>query len=165
MLKSSSRGRPRRNRKLGERGQALIEFIMLVPLIMAFVWYLVHVNLAINKSIVGQKAARSQLFLKMYNHRSGPVLGEFGNVVRSMFYVGVAGNVTDDGSVKAPIETLGIGPNPKPMSQASDDPGEAPIGSFRQNVRIRTVFGICTHRKFLSDHTRLTDFCGSEPEQ
>jgi hypothetical protein len=154
-------GRRARN----QRGQALIEFIMLVPIIMTFVWYLVHVNLAINKSLVGQKAARSQLFLKMYNHRSGPVLSEFGNTVRSSFYVGVAGKVISSGAVEAPIETMGIGPEPKPMALASNDPGEAPIGSMRQKIRIRTVFGICTHRKFLPDRTNLTDFCGSEPEQ
>ena len=46
-----------------EKGQALIEFILLLPIILMFVWYLVHVSLAINKSIVGQKHARSQLFL------------------------------------------------------------------------------------------------------
>lgn len=166
MLARRSRRRARRHGKLkGENGQALIEFIMLVPLIMAFVWYLVHVNLAINKSIVGQKAARSQLFLKMYNHRSGPVLSEFGNTVRSHFYVGVAGTVTDNGSFPAPTEMLGIGPNPKPMSQANDEEGEAKIGSQRQKVRVRTVFGICTHRKYLSDRSGFTDFCGSTPEQ
>ncbi|RYZ94437.1 MAG: hypothetical protein EOP11_26355, partial [Proteobacteria bacterium] len=81
-LRQKPKGQGRRKPR-GERGQALIEFIMLVPIIMTFVWYLVHVNLAINKSLVGQKAARSQLFLKMYNHRSGPVLSEFGNTVRS----------------------------------------------------------------------------------
>ena len=158
---AKKRPRARRN----ERGQALIEFIMLVPLIMAFVWYLVHVNLAINKSIVGQKAARSQLFLKLYNHRSGPVQNEFGNVVRSMFYVGVAAQVTSSGAVEAPTEMLGIGMAPKPMAVANDDPGEPQMGSMRQKVRVRTIFGICTHRKFLSDRSNLTDFCGSEPEQ
>jgi len=151
--------------KPDDKGQALIEFIMLVPLIMAFVWYIVHINLAINKSIVGQQAARSQLFLKMYNHRSGPVTNEFGNTVRSMFYVGVAGTVTDSGSYPAPVETLGIGPNPKTMAQAVDDEGEAKLGSMRQKVRVRTVFGICTHRKYLSDRSGFTDFCGSTPEQ
>ena len=45
-----------------ERGQAMVEFIILIPIVLMFVWYLVHVNLAINKGIVGQKHARSQLF-------------------------------------------------------------------------------------------------------
>lgn len=148
-----------------DHGQALIEFIMLIPLILVFVWYLVHVSLAINKSVVAQKHTRSQLFLKMYNHRSGPVWSDFRNTTRSHFYLGVSAQVVGStGSYAAPIETLGIGPNPKPVEGASDEPGEAPAGSMRQKVRIRSVFGICTHRKYTPDRSTLTDFCGSEPE-
>lgn len=148
-----------------ERGQALIEFIMLIPMLMAFTWYLIHVNMAITKSIVGQQAARSQLFLKLYNHRSGPVTGEFGATKRSHFYVGVSDEMTL-GSVRpvAPVETLGIGPNPPKMPDANDDPGEATLGSLRQRVRVRTVFGICTHRKMLENGSGVTDFCGAVPE-
>ncbi len=148
-----------------ERGQALIEFIMLIPLLMAFVWYLVHVNLAINKSIVGQKHTRSQLFLKMFNHRSGPVANDFNRTKRSAFYIGVASEVVSGtASYKAPVEKLGIGPNPKDVDGANDEPGEAEPSSLRQKVRIRTVFGICTHRKQLPDGSGPTDFCGSVPE-
>lgn len=142
----------------------MIEFIMLIPLLMAFTWYMVHINLAINKSIVAQKHTRSQLFLKLFNHRSGPVTGEFGNVDRSHFYVGVSSNVVSGpSSVEAPTEMLGIGPNPKKMPDANDEPGEAQPGSYRQRVRIRSVFGICTHRKQLPDGSGPTDFCGAIP--
>lgn len=148
-----------------EGGQSMIEFIMLIPLIMAFVWYLVHVNMAINKSIVGQKHARSQLFLKLYNHRSGPVANEFGRSERSHFYVGVSASPTGaSNTAVAPIESLGIGMNPTPNTAANDDPGDAEPGSLRQRVRVRTAFGICTHRKRLKDGSGLTDFCGSTPE-
>jgi hypothetical protein len=156
--------RKRRSLELAnEKGQALVEFIMLVPLIMTFAWYLVHINLAINKSIVGQKHARSQLFLKMYNHRSGPIENDFGKTQRSHFYVGVSGTTTTD-QPEAPTEKLGIGPKPKDNPDANNSEGEASLGSLRQSVRIRTVFGICTHRKVIRDTARLTDFCGSEPE-
>jgi len=145
-----------------ESGQALIEFIMLIPLLMAFVWYLVHVNIAINKSIVAQKHTRSQLFLKLFNHRSGPITGEFGNTDRSHFYVGVSGDVVGATARPiAPVESIGIGANPKPNPLANDDPGEAQPGSYRQRVRIRSVFGICTHRKQLPDGSGPTDFCGA----
>lgn len=149
-----------------ERGQALAEFIMLIPLILALVWYLVHVSVAINKSIVGQKHARSQLFLKMYNHRSGPVQSEFGNTERSHFYMGISSNVQEVGANNqptAPTETLGLGANPKVRPDANDEPGEAGLGTLRQKVRIRTAFGICTHRKRLPDGSGLTDYCGSRP--
>jgi hypothetical protein len=60
------------------------------------------------------------------------------------------------------VEKLGINANPADMPGAVDDPGEPAGGVMRQNVRIRTVFGICTHRKKLKDGN-LTDFCGSQP--
>lgn len=146
-----------------EDGQALVEFIILLPVVLAFLWYLVHVNLAINKSIVGQQAARSQLFLKMFNHRSGPMLADFALTRRSMFYIGVSGQVVAAaGSVQpiAPTEMLGIGPAPTLSPNADDDPGEAAPNSLRQRVRVRTVFGICTHRKMTP--TGPTDFCAIE---
>lgn len=147
-----------------EEGQSLIEFIMIIPLLMAFVWYIVHINLAINKSIVGQKHARSQLFLKMYNHRSGPVLSDFGNTDRSHFYIGVSGEVIQSAANPiAPVESLGLGPSPKKNPEANDGEGEAPLGTFRQRVRIRTAFGICTHRKQVPDGSGPTDFCGAIP--
>ncbi len=144
-----------------EGGQALLEFIILIPIVLMFVWYLVHVNMAINKSIVGQQSARSQLFLKLFNHRSGPMLTEFNFVRRSHFYVGVSGSVmADNGRPEAPFEMLGVGPNPKLLKDVNDDPGEPTGNSPRQRVRVRTVFGICTHRK----HTPagLSDFCATE---
>lgn len=144
-----------------EGGQALVEFIILIPIVLLFVWYLVHVNLAINKSIVGQKHARSQLFLKLFNHRSGPMLGEFIQTKRSHFYIGVSSKVmAADGRPEAPTEILGVGPNPKMLPEANDDPGEATGNSLRQRVRVRTVFGICTHRK--KSPNGLSDFCALE---
>ncbi len=147
-----------------ESGQALIEFIMLIPMLIAFVWYLVHVNSAINKSIVGQQHARSQLFLKMYNHRSGPVTSDFTNTIRSHFYMGVSGEVMGlRGKPNAPTEVLGLGVAPAKNTSANDEAGEPELGSLRQRVRIRSAFGICTHRKKLLDGSGLTDFCGAEP--
>jgi hypothetical protein len=137
---------------------------MIMPIIMTFVWYLIHVSLAINKSIVGQKAARSQLFLKLYNHRSGPVAREFAFAERSHFYIGVSAELTK-GNTKpiAPVESLGVGPNPKKNKDANDEPGEPEANSLRQRVRVRTIFGICTHRKKNRNGVGLTDFCGAEP--
>lgn len=151
-------------KKKHESGQAMIEFMMLIPILLAFMWYLVHVSTAINKSIVGQKHARSQLFLRLFNHRSGPMTNDFKNTQRSHYYIGVSSKITtvSDEQPEAPVEMLGIGPNPKSMDMAVDDPGEAEAGSYRQKVRVRTVFGICTHRKLNPSGVGLTDYCGSE---
>lgn len=144
-----------------ERGQALIEFILLIPIVLLFVWYLVHVNVAINKSIVGQKHVRSQLFLKMFNHRSGPMFSEFSQTKRSHFYIGVSDAVVA-GDVRpvAPSEIIGVGPSPKLGKGMNDEPGEPAANSPRQRVRVRTVFGICTHRK--KTPSGLSDFCATE---
>lgn len=148
----------------GEKGQALIEFIMLIPIVMSLMWYVIHVGVAINKSLVGQKAARSQLFLKLYNHRSGPVAKEFAFSDRSHFYIGVSGDLVKASSKPiAPVESFGIGATPKKKNDANDDPGEPEANSLRQRIRIRTVFGICTHRKKNKDGVGLTDFCGADP--
>jgi hypothetical protein len=150
--------------RLGQRGQALIEFMMIIPIVMTLVWYLIHVSMAINKSIVGQKAARSQLFLKLYNHRSGPVKSEMINSERSHFYIGVSGELIKGSSKPvAPTEMMGIGANPKLVKDAYDDPGESPANKLRQRIRVRTIFGICTHRKKNKDGVGLTDFCGTDP--
>ncbi len=145
----------------GEAGQALIEFILLIPIVLLFVWYLVHVNVAINKSIVGQKHTRSQLFLKMFNHRSGPMLSEFQQTKRSHFYIGVSDTVVSgEGRFQAPTEMIGVGPSPKLSKNMNDEPGEPAANSPRQRVRVRTVFGICTHRKRTA--SGLSDFCATE---
>lgn len=149
--------------KRDEKGQSLVEFLMLMPIILTMLWYLVHVALAINKSIVGQKHARSQLFLKLWNHRSGPVKRDYFTSDRSHFYVGVSDDVTvQNNRPKAPIESLGIGAKPKKLPEANDEPGEVEPNTLRQNVRVRTVMGICTHRKVNPSGSGLTDFCGSE---
>lgn len=141
----------------------MIEFIILLPIVLTFVWYLVHVNLIINKSIVGQKHARSQLFLKLFNHRSGPVASEFSQTNRSHFYIGVSANVSLNGNPVAPTELLGVGPNPTVLKEANDDPGEPAPNAPRQRIRVRTVFGICTHRKIAANGLP-TDFCSTEHE-
>ncbi|HEY8278183.1 MAG TPA: hypothetical protein VIH99_01080 [Bdellovibrionota bacterium] len=144
-----------------ESGQALVEFIILIPIVLMLVWYLIHVNLAINKSIVGQKHARSQLFLKMFNHRSGPMLAEFIQTRRSHFYIGVSSKVmANDGRPEAPTEMLGVGPTPRMFKDVNDEAGEPAANSPRQRVRVRTVFGICTHRK--KTPSGLSDYCATE---
>lgn len=147
-----------------DSGQALIEFLMMMPFLLTFTWYMIHVSMAINKSVVGQQHARSQLFLKMFNHSRGPELSAFTSVARSSFFIGVAKNVIGSGpSVpQAPTETLGIGANPGVNPLANNDSGEASGGTMRQVVRIRSAFGICTHRKTLTTAVGArTDFCAS----
>jgi hypothetical protein len=150
--------------KKQERGQAMIEFIMIMPLILTFLWYMVHVNSAINKSIVAQVDTRSWLFIKLFNHNNGPAFYPQAPS-RSSFVMGVSGEVMPEGEpgfkVSAPTESLGLGVKPKDNKEANDDPGEPKGSSLRQKVRVRTAFGICTGRKQRKNSPLLTDMCGA----
>lgn len=146
-----------------EKGQALLEFIMMLPMVLAFFWYTLKVNVAINKSIVAQKHLRSQLFLKLHNHRDYPVINEYENNPgdRSAYFMGVSDLSTLGGDQfsPAPIVNIGIGTNPRSLAGTRDDEGEAQPGWLRQNVRVRSAYGICTSRKPQANNS-LGSFCG-----
>jgi hypothetical protein len=152
-----------KKRKNTQSGQALLEFIIMFPIILALLWYLLKVQIAINTSIVGQKHARSHIFLKVLNHRDYPIDKEYRENpgTRSVFWLGVAGRAIEENTVNssAPVVDLGVGLNPRPLPGARDDPGEAELDMPRQRVRIRTAFGLCTSRKPNSDGS-LGEYCG-----
>ena len=146
-----------------ESGQALIEFIIMLPAVLAIFWYLLKVNMAINTSIVNQKHVRSQTFLKMLNHPNGPVLGEYKENpgTRSVFFMGVSSIKVEGGDEHnpAPMVPMGVGFEPRKLPEASDEAGEVETSELRQNIRVRTSFGICTARKPQKDGS-LGSFCG-----
>jgi hypothetical protein len=147
------------------RGQALLEFILLLPILITFLWYMMHVSMSINKSIVAQKHARSQVFLRLMNHAAGPQRSpDMQSQDRSGYFIGVANEVivTESDNQTAPVVTLGVGFKPKPKTGANDDPGEPEPGSLRQRVRVRTAFGLCTPQKRLKTGDGFTDYCATD---
>lgn len=155
-----------------ERGQALVELLMVMPLLIAILWYMLHVNSAINASIVQQKHVRSHLFIKLFNHPNGPVISEYmppSGPARAHYAMAVSANVlgggdagSATGSIRAPVKRIGIGLNPTLNPSANNDPGEPTGGVLRQEVRIRTAFGICTSKKPTTSGSKpFTDYCGS----
>ena len=151
-------------RRRRQSGQALVEFVVMFPVILGFVWYLIKVQMAINTSLVGQKHARSQVFLKALNHRDYPVESEYkaNPGRRSVFWLAVGADpIKDLGEVQspAPLVDLGVGLKPKQLPGARDDIGEPDSSTLRQRVRIRTAFGMCTSRKPNPDGS-LGDYCG-----
>lgn len=150
----------------------MVEFLLMIPLFLGLTWYLLQVNMAINKSIVGQKHARSQLFLKMLNHRDGPEAVDYDlhPSRRAVFWMGVAEEPTSGevgGSTSsAPTVQLGVGLNSadrKPYPGNQDEPGEPDRNDLRQRVRIRTAVGLCTSRKRSADGSQLSPFCAERP--
>ncbi len=152
-------------------GQALMEFIVVLPFVMLFTWHLIKVNMAINTSIVGQKSTRAYVFLKMLNHRDGPGKKEYEESPssRSAFFLYVSANAGggddyyddgDGGATKpAPVVSLGAGVEPRDIPGARNDPYEAESNFQRQHIRIRTALGICTSRKPSIGNT-LGAYCG-----
>lgn len=153
--------------KQRQRGQALVEFLVVMPVLMTFLWYLLHITAAINKSIVQQKHARSQTFLRLMNHSSGPQSEpDMNTMERSAYFVAVMDNVVAQGQdvrdQVAPVEILGVGSKPKPKPGSNNEPGEPEPGTLRQNVRVRTAFGICTPLKRLKNGNGFTDYCATD---
>lgn len=141
----------------------MVEFVIMFPVILVMLWYLIKVQSAITVSLVGQKAARSQVFLKMLNHRDFPLLVEYQQHPgrRSVFWLGVGGQPLTETARNspAPVVDLGVGLKPRELPGARDDAGEIDPSMLRQKVRVRTAFGVCTSRKPGADGT-LGDFCG-----
>lgn len=150
-----------------QSGQALIEFMLLIPILMTFLWYMMHVSVAINKSIVAQKHVRSHVFLRIMNHPRGPQHEpDMTSQDRSAYFIGVANEVLPSTGTfdtqTAPVVKLGIGFKPKDKPGAVDDDGEPEPDTLRQRVRVRTAFGICTVQKKLKDGRGFTDYCAEE---
>lgn len=156
-------------KKHKQSGQALVEFLVAMPLLLSFVWYMLHVNMAINKSIVAQKSVRSWLFNRMMNHSDGPQTNPDTLAQdRSAYFLAVSKDPVPSGSDvfdarEAPVEILGVGFSPKRAAGANDDPGEQDLGTIRQGVRIRSAYGICTSRKVLALANKRTNFCDALP--
>lgn len=104
--------------------------------------------------------------MKLFNHQAGPVASDYANTDRAHFYIGVSSDATGQTKQpKAPIEVLGVGQTPKKIKEAKDEPGEPEPGSIRQRIRVRTAFGICTHRKPIPGiEGARSDFCGTGAE-
>lgn len=157
----------KRTKHKKQKGQALLEFIILLPIVLSLLWYMIQVNMTINVSIVNQKSLRAWLFHKMFNHSGGPAnngtIQDFISQKRSAFFLGVGKDPYQDGvNPEAPTVSLGAGVKPSKNPDASDDVGEVPVNKLRQVVRVRSAYGICTHRKKVptaANDLEKTDFC------
>ncbi len=131
--------------KRRQRGQSLVEFAFMVPLILGMLVFLRQVNMAINSSIVNQRYARATLHFLTFNHRWYPEQkfvqrNSHGTFMRR-WWVGVEEQkAPDDEDSSAPIApTITIGRLP-----GSDTAGvPAPDDVGHGKVRIRTTSFIC----------------------
>jgi hypothetical protein len=141
-----------------ENGQGVIEFLLMLPVLVALVMILVQVNTAIQISIVNQKYARAQALSLAFNSPFYPArlagnltpglgLRELVGKAYNRMIIGVSDNSPDSEeggggsfSPKAVVQSvarseatsLGAGPD-------KEEPDR------RSQVRVRTTVSLCTH--------------------
>lgn len=155
-------------KKNKKKGQSLLEFALLLPIIVLMIHILVQTEAAISTAIVNQKYTRNTLQYLMFNHRNFMEWGNFLNLSRGgymrRFWVAVDNKTrfgqenADNVQPEAPTRAIGI--NSREYSaQASDDPGvEFGQGlSARYKVRIRATSFTCVPPVAVKNTDLLTE--------
>ena len=145
-----ARSRSRRLRTRDERGQSLIELLVMLPILVGFILLLVRTNSAIQTSIVNQQYARSHALFMAQNSPIYPSKGfrpDFINKGLNLMTIGVsdkASPIDEDGKVTGKLdpEATVHQINRNKASEGSDDPKTEP--DSRSRVRVRTTVGLCT---------------------
>lgn len=129
------------NRRRGERGQSLVEFAFLVPLLIGMVSLLVEVDTAISASIVGQKYTRQHMHFLFFSSANYPQLnwvsGKDG-FFKQRWWIGVDEQVIVREDTEPIAPKFKVGRKKVPEGQESD-----PDSPVRQNVRIRSSAFTC----------------------
>ncbi len=129
-----------------EEGQAFIEFLLLIPLMLGVITLLVRVNTATQVAIVNQQYGRAQILALAYNSPHYPEirLRRTQKENSELMILGVADNV-------GPKTADGTGFQPRATVQQITRPG-APIGNDdeksepaeRGRIRVRNNVALCT---------------------
>ncbi|MGZ3697260.1 MAG: hypothetical protein ACXWPM_02890 [Bdellovibrionota bacterium] len=146
-------------RHLGERGQSILEFLILLPALVGMVVLLIRTNSAIQMSIVDQQYARAQALWLAFNSPTYPELrlrvGAFFKQGYNQMVIGVSDNVAP-----APDEDEYI-PHSSEQNIASK---KAALGEDtdkdakkRAHVRIRDTVAICTQTNVAGPGLPLLD--------
>lgn len=129
-------------KKMNQKGQALIELIIFLPLMFMFYAIVSSFANAINGSINQQKITRSYLYFRLQNH-SYIIKPDEDNVFRNwktfgMFFNGYMDDTINNFPV-APCYKVNI-----PMAPNNSDKCETPYANATtQFIRVQTVYGIC----------------------
>jgi hypothetical protein len=149
---------------LNRSGQSVLEFVLLLPLLLAGISFLYRANTAIQMSIVNQKYARSQALFLAYNSPYYPALNiRKSNKDADRLVMGVSQNLAPTGSnggggeyiPKAEEVRTTRGPLQGPSTrsgpggfQGGDDAGKE-IVEKRDSVRIRNTIILCTNTTWM----------------
>ena len=143
----------------GESGQSIVEFLLLLPAIVALTVVLFKVNTAIQISIVNQQYARAQALHISYNSPVYPYRGS-GNLIQSQFVekgynrmvVGISDNSPEGDEDVAgeyiPEASVHMIARNKLKAGSPGQPKEEP--AERGFVRVRTTVALCTPSHVIS---------------
>lgn len=150
-----------------QKGQALIELIIFLPLMFMFYSMISGFANAINGSINQQKIARAYFYYRVQNNSTIPKPSRDDNGAYAheswkqfgMFFIGWRDYFIDNKPV-APCYKLTV-----PLQAASSDKCEERYTTTTtQFIRVQTVYGVCgaTYSKVNSDVVAVPDFPGGD---
>ncbi|OFZ19708.1 MAG: hypothetical protein A2X94_16775 [Bdellovibrionales bacterium GWB1_55_8] len=146
----------------GEKGQSLLEFLLLLPVLLGLVSMMVKANTAIQVSIVNQQYARAQALFLTYN---SPVFPQ--NRLRqesltgrgyNQMVIGVSADKVEDAST--PVAT--VQQVARKGVQGNENSAEEP--ELRAAVRVRTNVVLCTQQNVLADGKAILRLGGGDFE-
>ena len=135
---------------LGESGQSILEFLLMLPMLVGFTMILLKLNTAIQISIVDQQYARAQTFFLTLNSPYYPKLLIQSNLSGSstdQMLVGVSNNQSTAGYV--PQATTQWVARTANAPGADNSPQSEP--KRRANVRVRNTVTLCTQNLFIKN--------------
>jgi hypothetical protein len=129
------------------RGQSLIEFVLMLPVLVGMFFLLLRVNQAIQVSIVNQKYSRQRLFELVGNSPQYPDISKVPVFVEkgdNRVVIGVSEESTSDiaSDFQPSAPTMRITRTRRAAAGGSNESGAEP--NRRANVRIRNTVEICT---------------------
>ncbi len=132
-----------------ERGQSVLEFVFMLPVLLGLIVVMVRSNTAIQMSVVNQKYARAQALWLTFNSPYYPRLSfrtpgtagdQFVQYGFNRMVIGMAETPVDDtgGKATASKQAITRGGVPAPEGPSQSEPID------RAQVRIRTTVALCT---------------------
>lgn len=143
-----------------ESGQALIEFLLVLPSVILFFVLMVRINSAVQVSIVNQKWSRAHIhFLTMnspdypaYKIRAEPGRG-MAATKSDQFVLGVSGDLFEEEGDVVPTATVVAikGKRGLPGMPSRGDNSNQSEPAQRDRIRIRNTVTLCTQNNFVKN--------------
>jgi hypothetical protein len=163
------------------KGQSIIEFIFMLPLLIGLSTLLVKINTAIQISIVNQQYARAAVFRLTENSPNYPALYRSGGVTTGVpdgprvrlieqgsnqMVVGVSDNPAGGSGDYSPIATQQMIARKPSLTthNAPQDESATTMGwvRIRNSVTLCTASFVYSDGPFLSETTNFSNYCGSK---